>query len=407
MVRARLLRCDPNHETHCYVTSTDVEMRTAPRAWRDSKRYLWIHGLQMPILPIIGFGIWHRSGHEVWWWLTPFLVFVVLPIVDRLNEPDPTNPPAFAVEDLTGDRYYRRLTYLYLPLQYAGLVLGCWAWVHGGMSVFGQVGAIVSVGTAGGVAINAAHELGHKRESLERALSVAGLAQTGYGHFYVEHNRGHHTRVATPEDPASARLGESFWAFWPRTVVGSVRSAWTLEARRLRLRDRRVVSWRNQNLAAWSVTVVLFGVLAAIFGPSVLIFLVAQAVFGFSLLEVVNYLEHYGLVRQMQPNGRYEKVQPRHSWNSDTRLTNVTLYQLQRHSDHHANPTRRYQALRSFDGAPQLPAGYATLIPLAWITPVWRRIMDDRVVAHYGGDVRLANVHPPAREKLLARYPMG
>jgi alkane 1-monooxygenase len=131
---------------------------------------------------------------------------------------------------------------------------------------------------------------------------------------------------------------------------------------------------------------------------------VVQGVLGFTLLEVVNYLEHYGLARQRNAAGRYEKVDERHSWNSNRLATNMFLYELQRHSDHHANPTRRYQVLRHFDTSPQLPAGYARMIVLAVVPAVWRRVMDHRVVAHYGGDVTLANLHPPKRAELIARY---
>ena len=153
------------------------------------------------------------------------------------------------------------------------------------------------------------------------------------------------------------------------------------------------------------MTVVLFGALALAFGPVVLPWLLVQAVFGFSLLEVVNYLEHYGLLRQKRDeDGRYERCRPEHSWNTNNVASNVLLYHLQRHSDHHANPTRRYQALRHFDEAPELPSGYAAMIVLAWFPPLWRRVMDPRVLAHYGGDVTRANIHPRKRERILARY---
>jgi alkane 1-monooxygenase len=136
-----------------------------------------------------------------------------------------------------------------------------------------------------------------------------------------------------------------------------------------------------------------------VFGVVVLPYLLIQAVFGFSLLEVVNYLEHYGLVRQKQDDGRYERCAPKHSWNSNNIASNVLLYHLQRHSDHHANPMRRYQALRHFEEAPELPSGYATMIVLAYLTPLWRRVMDKRVLAHYGGDASRANVQPSKRKK--------
>jgi len=152
---------------------------------------------------------------------------------------------------------------------------------------------------------------------------------------------------------------------------------------------------------------VLFGALTAVFGLAVLPWLLVQAVFGFSLLEVVNYLEHYGLLRDKREDGRYVRTAPRHSWNSNNVSSNVLLYHLQRHSDHHAHPLRRYQALRHFDEAPELPSGYASMIVLAVLPPLWRRVMDPRVLAHYGGDVTRANIHPPKREHVLRRYGSG
>ena len=374
------------------------------RAWQDGKRYMWPSALVVPIVPFVSYGIVVKSGYEIFWWLAPALIFGLIPVVDGIIGDDGGNPPEELVKALQEDRYYRWMTFLYLPIHYGGLVLGCWAFTSGDLGWLGKLGVVVSLGSVSGIAINTAHELGHKREDLERWLSKIALAPSMYGHFYVEHNRGHHVRVATPEDPASARLGESFWAFWPRTVVGSLRSAWHLESKRLRLRGRRVWSWRNEILTSWAMTVVLFAVLTAVFGWWALVLLVAQGVVGFTLLEVVNYLEHYGLCRQRNAAGRYEKVDERHSWNSNRLATNMFLYELQRHSDHHANPTRRYQVLRHFDTSPQLPAGYARMIVLAVVPPVWRRVMDHRVVAHYDGDVTLANVHPPARERLLRTW---
>ena len=376
-------------------------------AWRDGKRYLWTIGLAVPVLPFVGAALWHKHPVAVYWWFTPILAYVVLPLLDPVTGRDDFNVPEAAARDLSDDRYYRYVTYLYIPLQYGVIVLGCVAWARWHLSLAGQIGLAVSLGTVSGIGINTAHEMGHKRENTERWLSKITLATSAYGHFFTEHNRGHHTRVATPEDPASARLGESYWAFWPRTVIGSARSAWELEARRLRLRGRSVWSMRNHNINAWMMTAALFAVLAIAFGPGVLILLAAQAVFGFSLLEAVNYLEHYGLARQRTAAGRYEKINPRHSWNSTTLASNLALFHLQRHSDHHAYPTRRYQVLRSFGVSPQLPAGYATLVVIALIPPLWRRWMDPRVLAHYDGDVRLANIHPPRRAKILARYGAG
>ena len=372
-------------------------VRPSTVSWRDPKRFLWPLGLLVPLLPFMAFGLVQATGLGVFWWWGPMFLFGIMPVLDHVIGKDAENPPDSALKHLEDDRYYRWCTYLFLPLQYAALVWACGQWAGGDLSLLESLGLAFTVGTVSGIAINTAHELGHKRKQAERWLSKVALAQTGYGHFFIEHNRGHHVRVATPEDPASARLGESFWRFLPRTVAGSLTSAWELERERTERDGGSFWSPRNDVLNAWAMTVALFAVLTAVFGWAVLPFLLLQAVFGFQLLEVVNYLEHYGLLRQKREDGRYERTQPRHSWNSNNVSSNVLLYHLQRHSDHHANPLRRYQALRHFDEAPELPSGYATMILMAYFPPVWRRIMDPRVAAHYDGDLRLANVHPARR----------
>ena len=378
---------------------------TGPTArWRDPKRHMWLGGLLVPLLPFVGGLLAWLTGWTALWWMGPLWVFAVIPLLDTLAGTDTSNPPDWALPQLESDRYYRWCTYLYIPLQLAGFLWGARVIAGETLSPLSQLGLALTVGTVAGIGINTAHELGHKRERVERRLSKVALAQSGYGHFYVEHNRGHHANVSTPGDPASARFGESFWAFLPRTVVGSLRSAWTLAAGAQRRKGNRVWSPGNDVLNAWALSVVLFGVTIALFGPVVVPYVVVQAAFGFSLLEVVNYIEHYGLLRQRVANGRYERCRPEHSWNSNNIVSNLVLYHLERHSDHHANPTRRYQSLRHFDQAPQLPSGYALMIGLAYFPPLWRRVMDHRVLAHYDGDVTLANIHPPARPRVLARY---
>jgi alkane 1-monooxygenase len=380
------------------------EQPSQTRPWRDPKRYAWLLGLVVPTLPFLAWGLVEATGLGIFWFYGPFLVFVIFPVLDILIGMDPTNPPDSVIKWLEGDRYYRWCTYLFLPIQYAGLIFACWLWSSGKLSTIDEIGLAVTVGMVSGIAINTAHELGHKRDSTERWLSRVALAQSCYGHFFIEHNRGHHVRVATPEDPASARLGESFYAFWPRTVAGSLRSAWGLERARLARMGRSPWTLRNDILGAWAMSAVLFAALAVVFGPVVLPYLFAQAVIGFSLLEVVNYLEHYGLLRQRRDDGRYERIRPEHSWNSNNVASNVLLYHLQRHSDHHANPVRRYQALRHVDEAPQLPTGYAGMIVLAAVPPLWRRVMDRRLLAHYGGELARANIAPRRRVRLLAGH---
>jgi len=378
-----------------------------PATWRDPKRYAWLLGLLVPGLPLMAWALVEVTGVGLLWFFGPLFVFGVIPILDHLIGDDDANPPDSVVQWLEQDRYYRWCTYLFLPLQFASLVIACWLWSQGGLSTVESLGLALTVGCVSGIAINTAHELGHKRASTERWLSKIALSQSGYGHFFIEHNRGHHVRVATPEDPASSRLGESFYAFLPRTVKGSLTSSWGLEAERLRRTGSSPWTIKNDVLNAWAMTVVLFGALTATFGLEVLPWLLVQAVFGFCLLEIVNYLEHYGLLRANREDGRYVRTAPQHSWNSNNISSNVFLYHLQRHSDHHAHPLRRYQALRHFDEAPELPSGYATMILLAAIPPLWRRVMDKRVLAHYGGDVTRANIHPPRREQVLRRYGRG
>lgn len=382
--------------------------------WRDRKRYLWLIGLVVPSLAFVAYGGYGLTGWGAWLWLGPIVILVIVPAIDLLVGLDRSNPPDDVIEALENDRYYRWITYLYLPIQYAGFGLAMYLIVRGDplgwvpeLGLVDKVGVAVSIGCVGGIGINTAHELGHKKESHERWLSKVALAQVAYGHFYIEHNRGHHVRVATPEDPASSRVGENFYQFWPRTVWGSLRSAWRLEKRRYARRDQHPFRLGNDVLNAWLMTAVLWGALIAWLGAGVLPFLVLQAVVGFSLLEVVNYMEHYGMLRQKVGVGerqRYERVDPSHSWNSNNIATNVLLYHLQRHSDHHANPTRRYQALRDYKESPVLPTGYAGMIVLAIIPAVWRRVMDPRVLAHFDGDLSRANLSPRKRERILARH---
>ena len=372
--------------------------------WSDPKRYLWLLG---PAIPLIGAAVLaaYWQTQQSWLvWIAFFLVHAVLPVLDWVFGEDASNPPDSALQALENDRYYSWVLYAYVPIQIAVTIGGAVMIAMVDMPWYDMVGLAISVGVINGIAINTAHELGHKKDKLDRWLARISLAPTFYGHFYVEHNRGHHKNVATPEDPATSRFGESFWAFWPRTVIGSLRSGWELEAERLKRFNKGVWSFDNENLQSWAMSAVLFGGLLIAFGVVVLPYLLIQAVYGFSLLEVVNYLEHYGLLRRKNPDGRYERCQPEHSWNSNHTVTNLFLYHLQRHSDHHANPTRKYQTLRHFEDSPQLPSGYAGMITLAYLTPLWFAVMNKRVIRHYKGDLERIQFAPNKREALMKKY---
>ena len=375
--------------------------------WRDPKRYLWLLGLVVPTVFLLSWLGTYLTEIGAFWWLGSILTFGILPILDYAVGPDAENPPDSAFAQLEDDRFYRWATYLYLPIQYASLVLACWLWGGGGgipLGLSDRLGVMVTIGGIGGIAINAAHELGHQRVKGEQRLSKIALAQACYGHFFVAHNRGHHVRVATPEDPASSRMGESLYAFIPRSATGSVRTAWRLERRRMARMGRSTWSLRNDVINSWMVTAILFAVLTVGFGINVLPWLIGQAIVGICLLEAINYIEHYGLRRQLLPDGRYQPVRPSHSWNNDTVVANLLLFHLQRHSDHHAHPSRRYQALCHDDQAPQLPTGYAAMLLLAAAPPLWRRVMDPRLLTHYDNDIRLAALNPRSERRLLHRY---
>ena len=402
------------------ATQMSPQSSTPVEEWHDKKRYLWLMGLVPPTAVFFATAmIWvfNQLGWSavspVLWWIGPILVSGLLPVLDLFFGPDGQNPPDEVMEHLENDKYYRYCTYIYIPFQFASLVFACYLWtsenlswlgIDGGLGLASKIGLAISIGVVGGVGINTAHEMGHKKPSLERWLSKITLAQTFYGHFFIEHNRGHHVRVATPEDPASSKFGESFWRFLPRSVWGSLRSSWKLEKTRMDRLGKSTWNIRNDVLNAWLMSVVLFGGLIAVFGIGIAPYLILQAVYGFALLETVNYLEHYGLLRGKTASGRYERCAPEHSWNSDHIVTNIFLYHLQRHSDHHANPTRRYQTLRSMEGAPNLPSGYASMIALAYFPPIWRKVMDHRVLEHYLGDITNVNIEPSKRAKILVRY---
>ena len=237
------------------TSSIETQTQSAPPVeWRDKKRHLWLVGLIVPtalflVLPVIwamNQAGWQTASQALFW-IGPVLVYVLLPLLDLRFGPDGQNPPDEVMEGLENDKYYRYCIYAFIPFQYASVVFGAylftagdvgWLGFDGPLTWFAKIGVALSVGVLGGVGINTAHELGHKKDSLERWLSKITLAQTAYGHFFIEHNRGHHVRVATPEDPASARMGQSLWAFLPRSVAGSLRSAWNLEAQRMHRLDK-------------------------------------------------------------------------------------------------------------------------------------------------------------------------
>lgn len=382
------------------------QAQEASANWKDPKRYLW---MLSPAIPLIGLGA--LTAYAVapkklraLAWAGPMLLHGIIPALDKMVGEDTTNPPEDSIARLEKDKYYGRIVKAFIPAQYAATFLGAWIAGRRDIPLSDYIGLTLSVGAINGIAINTGHELSHKHTATERFLSMLTLAPTAYTHFAVEHPYGHHKRVATPEDPASSRMGESFWKFLPRTVVGGLKSAVKIEKQRLARKGKSFWSLENELLQGWALSAGVLGAAAVVGGRRAIPFLAGQAAYGASLLEVVNYIEHYGLLRQKDENGKYERTQPEHSWNSNQVVTNLVLYQLQRHSDHHANPTRSFQTLRHFEDTPQLPSGYATMILPAYVPSLWSKIMDERVIRHYKGALDKINMDPDARESLITQY---
>ncbi|EZH78960.1 alkane 1-monooxygenase [Ectopseudomonas composti] len=346
------------------------------------------------LIPVLGIPLsyhWSQgSAHaDAWPWLVISVVFGVIPLLDFVVGRDPANPnERDEVPVLEAQGYYRLLSLATVPLLLAMLAWSGWIFVtYKGWSWVGQLGWVLSVGTVmGAIGITVSHELIHKDAPLEQNAGGLLLAAVCYAGFKVEHVRGHHVHVSTREDASSSRFGQSLYAFLPHAYKHNFLNAWKLEAERLKRRGLPALHWRNELIWWYAISVLMLLGFTVALGWLGALFFLGQAVMAFTLLEVVNYVEHYGLHRRKLENGRYERTTPHHSWNSNFLLTNLFLFHLQRHSDHHAYAKRRYQVLRHFDDSPQLPNGYAGMIVLALFPPLWRAVMDPKVRAYYAGE---------------------
>jgi alkane 1-monooxygenase len=349
------------------------------------KKYGYLLFLMSITLPLQAYWLGRATG---WWDVFAFFVlfvyYVQTPILDALIGQDPINPSAEEQAVMANDNYYRILTLSCLPLYLGLLFWGAWVLSTAPFSWIGQLGWTISMGFVGGViAINTGHELIHKPSKGEQLAGGLLLASVGYGTFKVEHIYGHHVEVSTPADNSTARLGENVYAFILKALIKNPKRAFKLERAARARRKLGTAWWQSELLRLYGFTVLLAVICMVLAGPLLgLAYFVGQCLAAIALLEVINYVEHYGLMRRQLPDGRYEKVDPTHSWNSNFAYTNLLLFQLQRHSDHHANAARRYQLLRHFPESPQLPAGYATMVVLACIPPLWRKIMDPKVAVY-------------------------
>jgi alkane 1-monooxygenase len=374
----------------------------------DRKRYLWLASLTGPLIPILTVVAYLYFGQRPTVLFFPlFYIFVLIPIADVLLGEDANNPPEEIVPLMAADQYYRALLYVALVLLYAQFFVVAWFIGTQSLPWWAYLALTLGTGFTSAVSILIGHELGHKNNWLDRVGAQIATGLVAYGHFRIEHNRGHHVAVATPEDCVSARMGESIYKFAFREIPGAIKRGWTLERERLTQSGHSVWSFRNEILASWSLTAAIGLALIASFGLAIVPFLIVHHLYAWYGLTQANYVEHYGLLRQKLPNGRYEPTEPRHSWNTNHTYSNVISFHLQRHSDHHANALRPYQALRDFDGLPRLPSGYPGCFGLAAIPPLWFKVMDPKLMAWAGGDITKVNVDPAKKVRLYRKYGKG
>lgn len=346
--------------------------------------YLFFLGIPTLMLVVSYFLGVYWNASNIFAFFTLFFTFGLIPLFDYFVGKDSFDPEA--IEDVSGlaqKPYYALLTLMAVPTLFAILIAGASLFVYGNFNIWGQIGWVLSVGVVSSLlGINVSHELIHKTNRIEQWSGGLLLSMVCYGGFKVEHIRGHHVYVATPEDPSSARLNESLYHFLPRAYFLNFRNAWRFEFDRLKRQGKSPFHWSNELLWWYGFSGLWLLLFTAFFGTLGAIFFLGQSVVAFTLLEIVNYLEHYGLSRRLLENGRYENPTIFHSWNSHYLVTNLLLLELPRHSDHHTSPRRRYQVLRQFEESPQFPAGYPTMILLALIPPLWRKMMNSRV-EHY------------------------
>ena len=355
---------------------------------RPLKKLGFYSAFTIPALVILGY---YLGG---WWnYLVILDVFILLPLLDHWVGIDNGNIPKDRVSSVAADYYYRFITYTWTYFQFGFILWACYVVIYGTMSqLYEWIGFTLGIAlVTGGIGITVAHELGHKKSALERFYSRLILMTVGYMHFYIEHNRGHHVQVATPVDPATALKNESFYAFWVKSVFKGWSHAWHLEKVRLQKMNKPWYSIQNQMIWYSTIPALFVAILTLFFSLlqsrvvwEIPVFMTVQSLLAFTLLELVNYVEHYGILRKEINPGKYEKVTPIHSWNSSHLVSNFFLFQLQRHSDHHANAIKRYQVLDHYDKSPQLPAGYPTMILIALIPPLWFSMMNPRLEKWHG-----------------------
>lgn len=317
-----------------------------------------------------------------WSFSTVVFAFVFIPFLEMVTKPDPKNMATDREQLVERNVLFDVLLYLNIPIVYF-LIFHTISTVQGDLFWTEKLGMMLNLGIVLGTAgINVSHEIGHRKGLWNRIAAALLLIPSLYGHFTIEHNNGHHKWVATPDDPVSAKFGQSIYAYLGTAVVGVFVKAWEISFTQMRRAGKPKFHYSNELIWISLAQVILFTTFFILGGLPILLFCLGTAVVSFTLLECIDYVEHYGLQRKKLPSGKYERVNERHSWNSDHEVGRIVLYELTRHTDHHMNATRKYQTLRHMEDSPQLPYGYPTSILMALLPPVWFRIMNPKVKAY-------------------------
>lgn len=335
----------------------------------------YLAAFSIPLTAVIGLSL---RGYSVW--ATPIFTFVCIPVFELIFPIDNSNLKEDEVKSKLKRKVFDWLLYLNLPVVYGILAYALFVVTSGGLYTYEYWGLIFSVGIVLGVnGINVGHELGHRQKTKERFIGKALLLPSFYMHFYIEHNYGHHLHAATPEDPATARYNQSVYSFWFTSTIRQYINAWQIQSKLLKNNNSSFLSVKNDML--W-FSLFQLGYLATVFllvGKTAVLFAFMAGVVGFVLLETVNYIEHYGLLRSKTKTGRYERVKEMHSWNSNHVIGRIVLYELTRHSDHHYKSSKKYQILDCHEESPQMPYGYPTSMVISMVPPLWFKIMNKRV----------------------------
>ena len=331
----------------------------------------------MYLLAIISF-----TNVGIWCWLMILYAFFFVPILELVINPNASNIGMAEEELAKNDRIYDYLLYLVVFLQLPTLFYFLFAFTPADLQSIDVFARIITMGIlCGTFGMNVGHELGHRKNKFEQSLAKISLLSSLYMHFFIEHNRGHHKNVATFNDPSSARFNEMVYLFYFRTIINTYISAWHIANNEVKKNKKKIFSIYNEMLQFQVIQVLFITLIYLLFGGVITLYFLGAALIGILLLEAVNYIEHYGLERQKNENGKYERAMPHHSWNSNHILGRLLLFELSRHSDHHYSATRKYQILRHHENSPQLPTGYPGTMILALIPPLWFYIMNKKIKA--------------------------